>query len=609
MAPSSRNDDPSPRADNPIHNPRPIHIIAVGAGPSGLLLAYKLQRSFTNYTLTIYEKNADVAGTWFENRYPGCACDVPSHSYTYSFWPHRYDGAGGGGPSRVYAGSDEIRRYFTGFADHWGLGRFVECGREVVGARWDGSSWGVEVRGGGGVVERDVCDVLVDATGFLNAWKWPRVEGLERWMGRLIHTADWPEDFDYRGKNVALIGNGSSAIQVLPAIQPHVKSLTTFIRSPTWIAPPIGSSGQREYTEEEKEAFRTQPGALLAHRKEIEDGMNRYFAVFQKNSPEQVTFRAALATSMRQALSPRPDLAAALIPSWSVGCRRFTPGPGYLSALQAANVHVVHPTSSSSSPNNNNNNNDADVTAISASGRGLVTASGAVHPGPFDALVCATGFDTSFAPRFPVVNARTGRDLRREWGEGNNDARGYLATAAAGFPNYLTVFGPSSPTGNGPVLGAMEAQVDYVCRVLDRYQTENWRAFAPKRGAVEEFNEFVDGFMGRMVWSEDCRSWYKKRGAGGRVTGLWPGSMLHFVEALREPRWEDWEIAYEGNRFAWLGNGFSRTEVDPEADLSYYVREEDDGEYASREMRRKVLTNRKKEKKGEEQAKPARARL
>ncbi|KAL1614849.1 hypothetical protein SLS54_009403 [Diplodia seriata] len=424
-----------------------MRIICTGAGASGLLLAYKIQRSFRNYTLTIYDKNSDVAGTWVENRYPG-----------------------------------------------------------------------------------------------------------------------------------------SSAIQVLPAIQPHVKSLTTFIRSPTWIAPPIGSSGQREYTEEEKHVFKTQPGALLRHRKEIEDGMNKYFAVFQKNSAEQTASRAALTTSMRTALSTRPDLAVALIPDWSVGCRRFTPGPGYLESLCAPNVTAVLP---SPPPNT------GDVTAITPSGTGVITAAGTTHPGPFDALICATGFNTSFRPRFPLVNGATGRDLRSEWAP-PNDARGYLATAAAGFPNYVTIFGPASPTGNGPVLGALEAQADYVCALLDRFQTEPVASFAPKAAAVDEFNDWLDAFMGRMVWSDDCRSWYKKHSASGRVTGLWPGSMLHFVEALREVRWDDWEVEYRGNRFAWLGNGFSRTEVDHEADLSYYVREVDEGGWASREMRRKALTRRKR---------------
>ncbi|KAK0661784.1 putative sterigmatocystin biosynthesis monooxygenase stcW [Lasiodiplodia hormozganensis] len=580
----------SARASNPIHHERHIRIIAVGAGASGLVLAYKLQRSFRNYSLTIYEKNADVAGTWHENRYPGCACDVPAHAYSYSFWPYQKPDVA---PTHVYASSAQIKAYFKGFADAFGLEKYVRLRTAVVGARWvdDGKEegrkvgWEVEWRNEAtGETGMDECDVLVDATGFLNEWEWPKVQGLEKFEGRLIHTADWPEDFDFRGKDVGLIGNGSSAIQVLPAIQPHVKSLTTFIRSPTYIAPPMGTSDQREYTEEEKQTFKNQPGALLKHRKEMEDGLNKYFAVFKKGSAEQATFHAAITGLMRTRLASRPDLISALIPSWSAGCRRFTPGPGYLEALQAPNVHAILP------PTPSNPTRSGDVVSITATH--VTTADGAQH-GPFDALICATGFNTSFRPRYSVLNTVTNRNLQDEWGV-NDDARGYMAVAAAGFPNYLSVFGPSSPTGNGAILSALEAQVDYILAFLDRFQTENIRSFAPKQQAVDDFNDHVDAFMARMVWSEDCRSWYKNHSVSGRVTGLWPGSMLHFREAIKEPRWDDWEIVYDGNRFAWLGNGFSQTEVDREGDVSWYISEKDDSEFASRRSRRQALTGKKK---------------
>ncbi|GME64808.1 putative sterigmatocystin biosynthesis monooxygenase stcW [Neofusicoccum parvum] len=561
---------PSPRATNPIHHERPLRIITVGAGAAGLLVAYKLRRSFARITHTVYEKNADVAGTWHENRYPGCACDVPAHVYTYSFAPNPAF-------SRTYASATEIKAYFRAFADRHGLARDVRLRRRVRRAAWDAARgvWGVEVEDadGGGEVLRDECEILIDATGFLNGWEWPAVEGLRDFRGELMHTADWPAGFDFRGKRVGLIGNGSSAIQVLPAIQPHVESVTTFIRSPTYIAPPIGPSGQREYTADEKRAFETQPGALLSHRKDMENGMNSLFAVFLKDSPEQAAFTRNLAADMRAKLAANPALAATMIPSWSAGCRRFTPGPGYLEALQAGNVRVLTGAA-------------GDVVRVTADG--ATGADGVSHG--FDALICATGFDTSFRPRFAVVGAG-GADLRDAWAD---DPRGYLAVAAAGFPNYLTLFGPNSPTGNGPVLPAIEAQVDYVLRFVDRVQTENIRSFAPKREAVEDFNDHLDAFMARTVWSEDCRSWYKKHSKHGRITGLWPGSMLHFLEAIREPRWDDWEIEYWGNRFAWLGNGFSQLEVDPDGDLSYYIREEDDGEFSSRRKRRQALTGKRK---------------
>lgn len=270
-------------------------------------------------------------------------------------------------------------------------------------------------------------------------------------------------------------------------------------------------------------------------------------------------------------LSADPSLAPSLIPTWSVGCRRFTPGPGYLEALQAANVRAV-------------------LTGVATVTRtGCVDDAGAAHD--FDTLVCATGFNTSFVPRFPVVNG-AGENLQDEW---RGDPRGYMATGAAGYPNYMILFGPNSPTGNGPVLPAMELQADYILRFVDRYQTENIHSFSPKREAVEDFNDYSDWFMTRTVWSDDCRSWYKNHSKDGRVTGLWPGSALHFHEAIREVRWDDWDVKYRGNRFAWLGNGFSQVEVDPEGDLSWYISEQDNGEFSSRRKRRQALTGKRRE--------------
>jgi len=141
----------------------------------------------------------------------------------------------------------------------------------------------------------------------------------------------------------------------------------------------------------------------------------------------------------------------------------------------------------------------------------------------------------------------------------------------AGFPNYFLVIGPNSPIGNGPVLCFMEAQIDYILKLANRWQTENIRSFAPNREAVEDFVMHKDQFMKGTVWEHDCRSWYKAKSVSGKVSALWPGSTLHCLEAIADPRYEDWEITYQGNRFAWLGNGFSQTEMDMTADWSYYA--------------------------------------
>ncbi|KAK8166410.1 FAD/NAD(P)-binding domain-containing protein [Phyllosticta citrichinensis] len=498
------------RWEIPIHHERRIRVICIGAGASGLLFAYKLQRSFRNFSLTVYDKNADVSGTWTENRYPGCACDIPAHSYTYTFFPN---------PSYThsYSGSEEIRKYFQRFASTYGLDRYIKTEHEVQAATWDDAQdkWVVKVKDSkSGEVITDTGDFLINATGFLNNWKWPDVPGLDTFKGDLAHTAAWPEDLDLRGKRVGLIGNGSSGIQVLPAIQPEVRSLTTFIRHNTWITKPFGKDGPRGYTEDEMEEFKD-PNVLLEHRKEAEAGMNSMFGVFLRDHPVQQEARKIMAEEMEVRLDGNKALSTRLIPTWSVGCRRYTPGPGYLEALRAPNVHVVY----------------GGVTEVLANG--CKTSTGETVE--LDTLICATGFDVSHRPRFPLIG-RGGVNLQDAWAE---SPRSYISLGAPDMPNYIMVMGPNSPAGNGPVLLAIEAQVAYALRMIDRFQTENIRSFVPKASAIEDFNEYLDVFMEKTVWKDSCKSWYKNGTIDGRVTGLWPGSALHFTEAIREPRWDD----------------------------------------------------------------------
>lgn len=200
--------------------------------------------------------------------------------------------------------------------------------------------------------------------------------------------------------------------------------------------------------------------------------------------------------------------------------------------------------------------------------------------------ICATGFDTTFKPRFPLIGPKN-NNLQDEWAK---DPRSYLGIAAADQPNYLIFLGPNCPIGNGPVLSAIELQADYMCKLIDHYQTHNIKSFAPKKEAVDDFIAHKDAFMGKTVWNDPCRSWYKSGLIDGPITALWPGSTLHYIEALSDLRIEDFDVEYAGNRFAWLGNGYSQTELDQTADWAYYIREEDDGEWLSRGKRRKELT-------------------
>ncbi|KAG7126384.1 putative sterigmatocystin biosynthesis monooxygenase stcW like protein [Verticillium longisporum] len=551
--------DASRRLDGPIHSEKHIRVICVGAGASGLLVAYKMQKHFQNFSLAVYEKNEAVSGTWWENKYPGCACDVPSHNYTWSFEP-KLDW------SAVYPPAKEIFAYFEGFTRKYALYQYVKLQHQVVESSWNHQDGGYDVKikdlATGAIVE-DHCDVLINAGGILNNWKWPAIPGLDKYRGVLLHTANWDESVSLEGKHVGLIGNGSSGIQVLPAIRDQCKKVTTFIREPTWVSPVQGLE-QHRFSEEEKREFVENPAALLEYRKNIESGLNGQFGIFLKNNRINRDTHTYMTQQMKEKLGDA-YLEEKLIPDWSVGCRRLTPGVDYLESLTKPNVSVVY----------------GEIKSLGE--RGPIGEDGREHP--VDVLICATGFDTSFRPRFPII-APSGENLQDKW---SGTPESYLGIGVAGFPNYFNMLGPNCPIGNGPVLSAIEAQADWMLKVIDRLQSTNAVQIAPKEQAVRDFVEYKEWFMTKTVWSDPCRSWYKPR-ADGPVVALWPGSTLHYIEALKEVRFDDLDIVHAGNRFAWLGNGYSQTELDNSADWAFYIRNRDDDAPLTTGGRRKVLS-------------------
>lgn len=492
-----------------------------------------------------------------------CACDVPSHNYTWSFEP-KLDW------SATYPPAAEIFAYFDGFADKYNLKQYIQLEHQVIGAYWDSARGGYDVKikdVKGGRVISDRCDILINAGGILNDWQWPGIPGLKDYKGQLLHTANWDPAIDLTGKHVGLIGNGSSGIQVLPAIKDKASKVTTFVREPSWISP-VSGLDQHVFSEQEKREFADNPAELTKYRKEIESGLNGQFGIFLRDNQVNLETRAFMVDAMKEKLG-NEYLESKLIPEWSVGCRRLSPGIGYLESLTQPNVEVVY----------------GEIDKVT--GSGPLCDNGKEYP--VDVLICATGFNTTFAPRFPVVN-HAGENLQDRWGGKNGSVpESYLGVAAADMPNYMFFLGPNCPIGNGPVLSAIEAQADWMLRMVDKWQTTNVARFAPKAEAVRDFVEYKDWFMGKTVWNEPCRSWYKP-GPNAPITALWPGSTLHYIECMRDARLDDFDFAYAGNRFAWLGNGYSQTELDDTADWAYYIRDRDDDAPLSTAGRRKLIS-------------------
>ncbi|OAA59737.1 Flavin monooxygenase-like protein [Niveomyces insectorum RCEF 264] len=509
--------------ETPLGEAMKKRIIVVGAGASGLNLAHRIDQYMENLDLIIYEKNPEVGGTWYENS---------------------------------YSRAPEILEYFRGVARKYDLYRFIKLSHRVISADWDDEQgiWKLKIEDlATGTVIDDWGHFMITASGVLNNWKWPDIPGLYSFQGQLVHSANWDNSVDWTGKKVAVLGCGSSGIQIVPTIQPDVKHLTTFIRTPTWItagfaqskAGPGGSNFK--FSEEQKKKFRTDPKAYLQYRKEVEQELNVRFKFIIKDSPEQAEAVRFSIEEMTSKLGNDSPLVKALVPSFAVGCRRPTPGNGYLEALLQDNVRVVTDTIAEVVP------------------EGIKLSTGEVVA--VDIFICATGFDISFRPRYPV-HGLNGIALSEQW---KDRPKAYLSLAVPNFPNHFMFLGPSSPVGHGSLLPLAEHATKYMLRMIRKAQTQDIKSVVVTQEAVDDFNEHVDEYMKRTAWSTHCRSWFKNGTIDGPIVALHPGSRLHWFHMLDEPRYEDyiWR-RYHANRFAYLGNGFSTKEADGKDTTLYF---------------------------------------
>ncbi|KAH8714753.1 hypothetical protein BGZ61DRAFT_574819 [Ilyonectria robusta] len=500
--------------DEPVENQRPMRVIVIGAGFSGIYAAIRISQRLKNVQLQVYEQNEETAGVWWLNRYPGLACDIPSYSYQFSFAPSPYWSA-------LYAPGPEIRAYMQDVAERYGATRYIKTSHAVKECVWDSEKriWRVKVHNiETDEVFEDTANVVISAKGGLNEVKWPNIKGLGDYKGKLIHSGKWDESADLRNKRVGVIGNGSSAIQIVPAIQPlEGIKVWNFARSPTWVSNSFGDVAM----------------AKLGR----EPGDNKY-------SPEQATAVGKFQDYMKKRLEGRPDLYEAIIPTFAPGCRRLTPGPGYLESLKEDNVVFCN----------------KPIQQITKNGLTLSTG----EEIELDVLVCATGYNVGAPPTF-TVTGRNGVTLEQKW---TPHPETYLSVAVDGFPNFLFIGGPNSSLGSGSLLSVYEGQGDYAVKMIRKLQKEDYSTFEVRPERVADFSHYIDEYFKRTVYTDDCSSWYRSHTTGSRIVALWPGSSAQCLEVLRAPRWEDYVLESAdptGNLLRWLGNGSSMTlkEGDP----------------------------------------------
>lgn len=476
----------------------PLRAAVIGAGMAGILSAIKLRER--GIAVTVFEKGDKVGGTWRENTYPGLACDVAAHWYTYSFARNpEWDNLMAPGP--------KIREYFERVARDRGVLDCIRFNQEVVRLEYQGGQWDLATALG----HTDRFDVVIVATGVLHHPNIPHFEGQESFTGAIFHSARWDHDVPLDGKKIGVVGTGSTAAQLVTALVPRAEHFSLFQRTPQWVM----HRPNPAYTEEEKAAFRADPAVLDALVQELRTRTVEGYAtaVIDADSPQL----AAIERLCRENLDTvrDPELRARLTPDYRAACKRLVMSDGFYDAIQEPNAELV------TSP----------IDRIEP--EGVRTTDGLLHE--LDVLVLSTGFQVDRFIRPTKVIGRAGVDLDDRWADG---PEAYLSVSLPDFPNLFLVNGPGSPFGNFSAIETSEFQAGYVMQLIDGIVRGDYREVSVTHQALRRFENERQQAGRNTVWVTGCDSWYlDKKG----VPTSWTFSYGRFVEEMTQPRMHDFE--------------------------------------------------------------------
>lgn len=461
---------------------RHAQVLVVGCGFSGIGLGHALLASrFTDFV--ILEREPDVGGVWHSNTYPGCTCDIPSHLYSFSYAPN---------PdwSSTYSLQPEIRDYLRRCADEFGLRPHLRTGVDVTAARWDEGDqrWHVTTSEGHWTAQ-----VLVSAVGPLTEPKLPDVPGIDRFRGKVMHSARWDHGYDLAGKRVASIGTGASAIQYVPQIADEVGELFVFQRSAPWVTP----HDKRPITDEERERFRTRPLTQKIERAKVYVAKELLLLGLAKQ-PRLMHVLEGLARKHREGQVVDPDLRRAVTPDFTLGCKRIVPSNDWYPALQKPNVTLVPHALREIRENS------------------VVDADGVERD--VDAIVLGTGYHVTDIPFADKVRGRDGEVLNDVWA---GSPRAYLGVSVPGFPNFFLFLGPNSGLGHSSMVYMIEAQVEHVRNAIRALDVSGSTSIEVDRQAHDAYNAELDRKLATTVWEVGgCRSFYQD--ANGRNATIYP---------------------------------------------------------------------------------------
>jgi cation diffusion facilitator CzcD-associated flavoprotein CzcO len=469
-----------------------VHVAILGTGFSGLGVAIRLkQRGYDDFV--VLEKASDIGGTWRDNTYPGCACDIPSHLYSFSFalnpnW------------TRTYSPQPEIWDYLRRCAKRYGILPHIRWNSEMLSAGWnnDDQHWHITT-----TRDRFTADFLMLGNGPLSEPSLPPIPGIEHFEGTLFHSAQWRHDYDLTGKRVAVIGTGASAIQFVPQIQPRVQQLSLFLRTPPWIVPRLDGPIPRWH----RALFRLLPFTQRLVRARMY-AQRELLAVAFVYKPERMEEGMKIARRHLERQVPDPLLRAKLTPNYTMGCKRVLLSDDFYPSLSQPNVEVVTERIREAYPHS------------------IVTQDGEERE--IDTIICATGFHVTDSRLPRCITGRNGQTLDEKWALGPD---AYLGTTVSGFPNLFLLIGPNTGLGHNSMVYMIESQINYILDCLKQLERQQAQTVEVLPQAEESFNAEMQQKMQKTVWMSGCSSWYLD--ARGRNTTLWPGFTFEYRRRTR----------------------------------------------------------------------------
>ena len=499
---------PEPSASHHNSGDISVDVLIVGAGFSGICMGIKLLEAGMKSFLII-EKSDDLGGTWYENRYPGCACDVPAHLYSFSFdrnpnW------------TRMFAGQQEIWQYLKACVERYGLAQYIHFKTRFCEAAWNESSgqWRISAADKSSANQTIHARVLISGMGALHVPHYPEIPGIERFSGPSFHSAAWRSDVDLTGKTVAVIGTGASAIQFIPHIAPRPGKLYIFQRTPPWIVPRLDFG----FSEKARNRFRRIPALTWGFRKFLFFALEWRVLNFLGDRVVRGYLERIARRHLEQSVTD-PKLRDALTPRYQIGCKRILLSDDFYPIFKRPNVELV-------------TDRIAEVRE-----RSVITQDGTERP--VDVLIYGTGFHVTEQFIGMKLFGRNGLEIHDSW---RNGLSAYLGVTVSGFPNFFMLLGPNTGLGHNSVVLMIEAQVRYVINCLKLMRKRNISAMEVRAESQKHFAANLRDHMARTVWqSGGCRSWYQDTHTGENTT-LWPGSVIQYFRAMSSVSLSEYDL-------------------------------------------------------------------